>query len=1296
MLDQLKDRIPAFVELQPKLSKWLDDSDETLASIYGRILEHFGEYDDDKNEGLPSDIRNGNVIEFLIRDLPVNRLNCERILAFLLDRDSFDGYYRLLTDFRALLTSVEREKLISDGNRLFPKEATVLWVMEELPVSTTLQSAPARALNVILRGSTQSTNAGIIILDYRHEATFRNLWLEGLSEDKPTIAAKALSWEDGRQQVLIIGNEPPDGVFDDKVPGLKGINFRSHFTATSWLAAWKVRFSPTEEERKVGSVEAHAKIAVIDPRESRVAEGTARSLQTILGAKDRHGHSLVPGVTVLNAPSLAEICGWLSAARNDAPTISSDARYLLDLLKTAIWNELTSTSEKHHAISNVLGPMILSGKPEADPPELDHVTLLRRLLSACGLVSWEGRSTDGSAPKSPQAGADARPPEKGEGLSILLLDDQARQGWEDWVKECLSLAAGSMQVAVDPNALVDQIHKALSAEQGNLIHKDARFRLELPGLDDASHPVLLLDLRLFSGNERVEGEFLKDKLLPLVDHFTDKPDLAWPGFSSKDKKSDKAFRDAKAAVLRGKLKVDSPQHHEVLTWLPRVVALADMSLPIILFSSTGRRDLVEAFKPYGNIITSFEKPRLNDLVGQNATEHTRKATARTLGEAVAKARQWLKVRTKCLGLRSLSIKLPRQKQDRQKLHVELYIDEDRTSNREDFAVGGVFAVFNSSEQADEFEDCCVRNGLRYFDDIFFTPNVADNAVLLKHNDNGTAQLTAALNEFRAQEKQVDLGFVRLRRGAITGEQHPLTEDEEDLRFWRMLEAVIEIFCAESLPAIQRQFKAESISVAVLVGTRMIEFRRDGDFSYRGNIPVHDLRDGSRKLRCMGERDAFPVVLSALSLHGLQRRFTLERAAALALPYKMDPNQNLQHKTDLDRVLDRQAVAVWEFSHERDSDMPAHRLGTTVFGRTKKPNYDFVFVQVQGLQDNVYCHENDFPELNDPNRGVFVSLVLNQGQRGYFGTNVTSVNREDCLRWIRANGSTSAAFLNGRNCNDFRPDYRALHYVADQVLRVVGQQQSIGPFTPMLTDDLAGRFNEDYTQDLEQSLVASRILDGNGHLASALRSLPVQGAKASGSLGPDARAWIAHRIWERLKVSQGEALVLPQVLPLLRNQDGRVGPAEVRQSEGPANPPAPARVPPPVVAPLPYPTACKPPTPAPPLVPRVDVGDDLAKSIAHTSTTARRPLAEAEIATNEAWLGPVPRSMDSSSLAKEFSAQFQGWVQQGVWAGGNQKGWWMPVKREKEDAPNLPLSISLLGQSFQITSSNPDGPPRQNH
>jgi hypothetical protein len=356
--------------------------------------------------------------------------------------------------------------------------------------------------------------------------------------------------------------------------------------------------------------------------------------------------------------------------------------------------------------------LILADGTEADSADRATVRpdeLLRRLLESCRLIA----PAPAPSPPSGDTGAEAESPmnsqkaELGEGLSILLVDDQAEQGWADWVEK--SLPSAEHKFLSHPDKLVEAINSASTATGS----KDSRFRLQLPEIGEATCPVLLLDLRLFSGKFKDELKFYQEKLLSLVDQFTEKgntanadrseanadePSYAWPRFTD----ADKAFTDALKAVKDGTLKVDTAEHREALTWLPRLLALVDMSIPIILFSSTGRRDLTEHFKPFESIITKFEKPRLSDLASIAETEvasDVRATTLFSLREAIADARgwlvhreqlaQWVKANDANSHVRSTRFipSLP--------YHAVLYVDE--TGSRPNLTFGGLIVIYDGPD-----------------------------------------------------------------------------------------------------------------------------------------------------------------------------------------------------------------------------------------------------------------------------------------------------------------------------------------------------------------------------------------------------------------------------------------------------------------------------------------------------------------------------------------------------------------------------------------------------------------------
>lgn len=422
---------------------------------------------------------------------------------------------------------------------------------------------------------------------------------------------------------------------------------------------------------------------------------------------------LFPWLRVETFASLSTLLHWLQHRAPRPKAACEEAlQQLLRDIRLNLTEVKTSGSYDRHAIANIIGPMVLRRGKAKDSP---HSAALRSLLSAIGLIApptpasgdavGEGLAGTGpiilqaenlSKDDGPQSIArgpsdnlqtPASATEDGKGLHIVLVDDQAKHGWEDWVKDCLpaasvlvvtnqppevvaesgSLPAAPVSSETDLVSLVKEVEKQLDQAKT----KDLRFRLKLPGTDESKQPVLLLDLRLFSGKPDAEVAFYKDTLLPLVNRFTDRPDLAWPAFSTKDQK----LNDAIMAVTEKKLKLESPEHHEALTWLPRVLALADMSLPIVLFSSTGRRMLTKRFAGYDNIITAFEKPKLGDI----------EVIQRPLGVAsgfrdqITLARRWIQPRAwLSLAWNPPTDKTPSQ-QAGQPYKAVIYLDETGSS-----------------------------------------------------------------------------------------------------------------------------------------------------------------------------------------------------------------------------------------------------------------------------------------------------------------------------------------------------------------------------------------------------------------------------------------------------------------------------------------------------------------------------------------------------------------------------------------------------------------------------------------
>jgi cold shock CspA family protein len=916
------------------------------------------------------------------------------------------------------------------------------------------------------------------VFDYSTGADFEKLWkFEGLPTDRIVIA-----W----------ARTAPD-------PDLAPINAADCLSPLDWAAAYM------KQLKQLAIAPANwPEILVLDAApESHINVPTLAHFHTL--RRDQ-----LPWLTVPANPGLNDILEW--CAKTKPSPVPADYKTHCENALTRFLREIrlnltdvrSAGDYDRHSISNIVAPMVLLGRAAKTTI---HSKALHILLSSCSLCVDESVE-------------DSEVADDGNELQILLLDDQAEHGWTDWLKNVLPKAR--VETLKSPIGLVESLQKQLDIAGT----KDVRFHLQLPDLENAKNPVLLLDLRLFSGSSANELKFYKEAILPLVNRFADKPDLAWPSFSSRDK----MFRWARKSVNNGRLAIDTPQHHEALTWLPRIIALADMSLPVILFSSTDRAALKSRLEAYGSIYTGLQKPK--------PTAGNVSGIVDLLGSAIKNARSMLDARTKCQGIEQMAVTRPGADQQLETIHVELYIDEDKESDKASFAVGGVFAVFADPMQADQFEDVCVEKGLRYFEETYFQPC---SRSLDKYSDIGRYELGEALQCFRNNSGFINLGHLRLRRGRLGEGNHHLQSDAEDQRFWKLLEALIEVFTSDSLPALLEQYKASKATVSVFVGTRMVSYDGCGHFTYRGNVPIHWFEKGGM-LRGMGERDAFPIVQKAIQLHA-NAELTIERAVALALPYKGGT------KSRIDRVIHRPARVVFCFNNIDDTEIAPLQLpsfasyGRVVRrGRGRNATRDeFVFVSVSGLPDNVFCFWRNCAEFDQLQQGSVVCLDVEQGDRGFQGANVRIADELTLETWLDGmQPQVSSRFLDGRHSEDFRPDYRALHYVADQIMR------NSTPFADLIPEDgAAGQFDEDHSPALEAAIAASRFLD-TGELPSAVRSFSISPAENRTHHRHLARSHMAFRLWNAIRECSGATFLESISMPVIWQQgSGESGAAGYR-------------------------------------------------------------------------------------------------------------------------------------------------------
>lgn len=540
------------------------------------------------------------------------------------------------------------------------------------------------------------------------------------------------------------------------------------------------------------------------------------------------------------------------------------------LLSQALRALLTERGQgsNHHSLANIVGPLILTG---SGAPQRGH-DALRLLFRQLGLIP-PASSVVGNSQHASLFG--------GQRVRLLLVDDQANQGWSDWILKIVGPEAGCrLDVQEDPAGVVAAVESCLSGrDKGG----DCRFRLNFPPLPPEQHPtqtLLLLDLRLFSLRSLTDEVRFVRTIIPLCRQFENHRHsrFAWPGFSP-------AELNAAADWCRKPVR-ETRKHYVVLSLLPRLLALADFSIPIVIFSSTGQRRIIELLKPYGNIITSFEKPRFShDESGDLVVE-----TEARFRDALSTAYGLLEARGKCIQILGdpgrLGNHLPKNGDSaRAAKYVELFLDETEWDAKNLFSVGGCFSVFEGKDEADArqkadaFDRYLVGKGLRYFENRGVGV-VAGSSPLDKFRSK---DLSPKFENFRSLDcAPVHLGLarVRLKKGSV-GPGELFDPSQADNRFLISLKALVELFLCESIPAIAGAGNPGGVVVSIFPGTRVVKIQNPERRSRA--ILRYGLKPAFKDcLFSIDTNAVYPLVADILSSHHILRKTF--RLCAVQLPY----------------------------------------------------------------------------------------------------------------------------------------------------------------------------------------------------------------------------------------------------------------------------------------------------------------------------------------------------------------------------------------------------------------------------
>lgn len=395
------------------------------------------------------------------------------------------------------------------------------------------------------------------------------------------------------------------------------------------------------------------------------------------------------------------------------------------------WSANLARSAMYHDVNNVLGPLVLLDTFHRDMPSnnvwkqalLQHA----RWLDIVPLAAKEERS---------EAWFDVanRMAELGRVVRVVVVDDQFNSGWNAVIAATLGIpisgamppadGSGFKKIAENPGKVElwattspTPVLKRLKEELNS--SGDARFRLRLVNNDDpAPQPleILLLDLRLTAG--KAENE-LFEEAHGLAKNLEGKFESGtWPWIPVRPAKieSNSTGRSKQTSTLgkdAGACAHARPTAYlRDLGLLARIVATADLALPIVVFSSSGQRSLTEQFKGFGNIITTFEKPRFMSYRADDIFLEAREsfAAAMTSAAIMLKARKAIDLIQQAGSRISADLinqtVLDKWINERSEIVIEVYIDESGNEFIEEdnysTAIGALF-VLGAKHQVDAFK-----------------------------------------------------------------------------------------------------------------------------------------------------------------------------------------------------------------------------------------------------------------------------------------------------------------------------------------------------------------------------------------------------------------------------------------------------------------------------------------------------------------------------------------------------------------------------------------------------------------
>jgi hypothetical protein len=400
------------------------------------------------------------------------------------------------------------------------------------------------------------------------------------------------------------------------------------------------------------------------------------------------------------------------------------------------WAASLGQVDEHHDLNNIVGPYLIADLVGlARPEELcDAKSPVEPFLIDAFLtrLNWSGlmRARDDAT----AARFEYEAPKVEGNLKVLAVDDRL-DVWGGVLAFLLGVRATSTTPSeriqrigasehVDlfgtngPDALLESLGIS-ETDQGADIDLD-RYRRRIYdspiGNSDDVPWALVLDLRLFAGKPDRAHKWYWTLAHAAKSLCSIEPEeLAWPGFEVDLDSLERWLSPIDGTRIDPRAPSEQPL---ALSLLARLCALRWPCTPILLFSSTSRREIVDRFAPYGNIFLAGAKPALLDVAPREKCE----AFFNSWLTEFCSAQRLVMVQQRIVNLHKANRALPARNLAAKRYHVTIALDETGDFEHAEYsAIGGICLVTTGEDDREAirqgfiFSEALRQSGISFYE-----------------------------------------------------------------------------------------------------------------------------------------------------------------------------------------------------------------------------------------------------------------------------------------------------------------------------------------------------------------------------------------------------------------------------------------------------------------------------------------------------------------------------------------------------------------------------------------------------